>query len=228
MKRTILFLTIALFAIGCYAQKEFYKIPVKDMYGKTTNLADYKGKVLLIVNTATRCGFTPQYKELEELYAKYRAQGFEVLDFPCNQFGAQAPEDILKIREFCTENYETTFPLYDKIDVNGAEAAPLFTYLKEKQGFKGFDLSDPRGQRMDNMLRKRDADYDKKSDIKWNFTKFLVDGNGRVVRRFEPTESMNSVDQAVSELLKKNFGKKMKKKTCKKAKKNAACCEKKK
>ena len=227
MKRTILFLTIALFAIGCYAQKEFYKIAVKNMYGKTETLKPYKGKVLLIVNTATRCGFTPQYKELEELYAKYHAQGFEILDFPCNQFGAQAPEDILKIREFCTENYETTFPLFDKVDVNGTEAAPLFVYLKGKQGFRGFDLNDPKGKRLDGMLRKRDADYDKKSDIKWNFTKFLVDGNGRVVRRFEPTESMNSVDQAVSELLKKNFGKKMKKKACKKAKKNAACCEKK-
>ena len=109
MKRIILSMVIALFAISSHAQKEFYKIPVKDMYGKTTNLADYKGKVLLIVNTATRCGFTPQYKELEELYAKYRAQGFEVLDFPCNQFGAKAPEDILKIGEFYTENYETTF-----------------------------------------------------------------------------------------------------------------------
>lgn len=228
MKRTILFLTIALFAIGCYAQKEIYKIAVKNMYGKTETLKPYKGKVLLIVNTATRCGFTPQYKELEELYAKYRAQGFEVLDFPCNQFGAQAPEDILKIREFCTENYETTFPLYDKVDVNGTEAAPLFVYLKGKQGFRGFDLNDSKGKRLDGMLRKRDADYDKNADIKWNFTKFLVDGNGRVVRRFEPTESMNSVDQAVSELLKKNFGKKMKKKACKKAKKNAACCEKKK
>lgn len=227
MKRTILFLTIALFAIGCYAQKEIYKIAVKNMYGKTETLKPYKGKVLLIVNTATRCGFTPQYKELEELYAKYHAQGFEILDFPCNQFGAQAPEDILKIREFCTENYETTFPLYDKIDVNGTEAAPLFVYLKGKQGFRGFDLNDPKGKRLDGMLRKRDADYDKNADIKWNFTKFLVDGNGRVVRRFEPTESMNSVDQAVSELLKKNFGKKMKKKACKKAKKNAACCEKK-
>ena len=223
MKRTILFLTIALFAIGCYAQKEFYKIAVKNMYGKTETLKPYKGKVLLIVNTATRCGFTPQYKELEELYAKYHAQGFEILDFPCNQFGAQAPEDILKIREFCTENYETTFPLFDKVDVNGTEAAPLFVYLKGKQGFRGFDLNDPKGKRLDGMLRKRDADYDKNADIKWNFTKFLVDGKGNVVRRFEPMEPMAEVEKAVKELLNKGG-----KKANKKKKQQAACCEKKK
>ena len=223
MKRTILFLTIALFAIGCYAQKEIYKIAVKNMYGKTETLKPYKGKVLLIVNTATRCGFTPQYKELEELYAKYHAQGFEILDFPCNQFGAQAPEDILKIREFCTENYETTFPLFDKVDVNGTEAAPLFVYLKGKQGFRGFDLNDPKGKRLDGMLRKRDADYDKNADIKWNFTKFLVDGKGNVVRRFEPMEPMAEVEKAVKELLNKGG-----KKANKKRKQQAACCEKKK
>ena len=223
MKRTILFLTIALFAIGCYAQKEIYKIAVKNMYGKTETLKPYKGKVLLIVNTATRCGFTPQYKELEELYAKYHAQGFEILDFPCNQFGAQAPEDILKIREFCTENYETTFPLFDKVDVNGTEAAPLFVYLKGKQGFRGFDLNDPKGKRLDGMLRKRDADYDKNADIKWNFTKFLVDGKGNVVRRFEPMEPMAEVEKAVKELLNKGG-----KKANKKKKQQAACCEKKK
>ena len=223
MKRTILFLTIALFAIGCYAQKEIYKIAVKNMYGKTETLKPYKGKVLLIVNTATRCGFTPQYKELEELYAKYHAQGFEILDFPCNQFGAQAPEDILKIREFCTENYETTFPLFDKVDVNGTEAAPLFVYLKGKQGFRGFDLNDPKGKRLDGMLRKRDADYDKNADIKWNFTKFLVDGKGNVVRRFEPMEPMAEVEKAVKELLNKGG-----KKANKRKKQQAACCEKKK
>ena len=201
MKRIILSMVVALFAISSHAQKEIYKIAVKNMYGEAETLKQYKGKVLLIVNTATRCGFTPQYKELEELYGKYRSQGFEILDFPCNQFGAQAPEDILKIREFCTENYETTFPLFDKVDVNGAAAAPLFVYLKGKQGFKGFDLNDARGKRMDGMLRKRDADYDKNADIKWNFTKFLVDRKGNVVRRFEPTEPMAEVEKAVKELL---------------------------
>ena len=160
---------------------------------------------------------------MEELYAKYHAQGFEILDFPCNQFGAQAPEDILKIREFCTENYETTFPLFDKVDVNGTEAAPLFVYLKGKQGFRGFDLNDPKGKRLDGMLRKRDADYDKNADIKWNFTKFLVDGKGNVVRRFEPMEPMAEVEKAVKELLNKGG-----KKANKRKKQQAACCEKKK
>ncbi|MBR3389997.1 MAG: glutathione peroxidase [Prevotella sp.] len=223
MKKIFCTLIIISVVITANAQKEFYKITVKNMYGKTETLKPYKGKVLLIVNTATRCGFTPQYKELEELYAKYHAQGFEILDFPCNQFGAQAPEDILKIREFCTENYETTFPLFDKVDVNGTEAAPLFVYLKGKQGFRGFDLNDPKGKRLDGMLRKRDADYDKNADIKWNFTKFLVDGKGNVVRRFEPMEPMAEVEKAVKELLNKGG-----KKANKKRKQQAACCEKKK
>ena len=223
MKKIFCTLIIISVVITANAQKEFYKITVKNMFGKTETLKPYKGKVLLIVNTATRCGFTPQYKELEELYAKYHAQGFEILDFPCNQFGAQAPEDILKIREFCTENYETTFPLFDKVDVNGTEAAPLFVYLKGKQGFRGFDLNDPKGKRLDGMLRKRDADYDKNADIKWNFTKFLVDGKGNVVRRFEPMEPMAEVEKAVKELLNKGG-----KKANKKRKQQAACCEKKK
>ena len=180
---------------------KIYSIKVKNAEGKDVKMKQYKGKVLLIVNTATRCGFTPQYKELESMYEKYHAQGLEILDFPCNQFGEQAPGTIAEIRQFCTSNYNTQFEQFAKIDVNGDDASPLFTYLKAQKGFGGFDTSDQRGKFMDDMMRKRDADYDKKSDIKWNFTKFLVDCKGNVVRRFEPTDSMEEIEKAIKDLL---------------------------
>ncbi|MBQ3730781.1 MAG: nitroreductase family protein [Muribaculaceae bacterium] len=193
MKKMILGLVAIMSALSMSAQG-IYDISVKDDLGNDVSLADYKGKVLLIVNTATRCGFTPQYDELEALYEKYHAQGFEILDFPCNQFGEQAPGTIEEIHQFCTMNFNIKFPQFDKIDVNGANESPLFTYLKAQKGFGGFDLNDQRGKFMDEMLRKQDADYDKKSDIKWNFTKFLVSRDGRVVKRYEPTDKMTDVD----------------------------------
>ena len=193
MKKMIIGLVAIMSALSMPAQG-IYDISVKDDLGNDVSLADYKGKVLLIVNTATRCGFTPQYDELEALYEKYHAQGFEILDFPCNQFGEQAPGTIEEIHQFCTMNFNIKFPQFDKIDVNGANESPLFTYLKAQKGFGGFDLNDQRGKFMDEMLRKRDADYDKKSDIKWNFTKFLVSRDGRVVKRYEPTDKMTDVD----------------------------------
>ena len=193
MKKMIIGLVAIMSALSMPAQG-IYDISVKDDLGNDVSLADYKGKVLLIVNTATRCGFTPQYDELEALYEKYHAQGFEILDFPCNQFGEQAPGTIEEIHQFCTMNFNIKFPQFDKIDVNGANESPLFTYLKAQKGFSGFDLNDQRGKFMDEMLRKQDADYDKKSDIKWNFTKFLVSRDGRVVKRYEPTDKMTDVD----------------------------------
>ena len=153
---------------ACCGEKSIYDIQVKDDAGKDVSLSDYKGKVLLIVNTATRCGFTPQYNELEALYEKYHAEGLEILDFPSNQFGEQAPGTIEEIHLFCTANFNIQFPQFDKVDVNGENESPLFTYLKAQQGFGGFNLSDQTGKMMDQMLRKKDADYDKKSDIKWN------------------------------------------------------------
>ena len=182
--------------------KSIYDIQVKNDAGQDVALADYKGKVLLIVNTATRCGFTPQYKELEALYEKYCGEGLEILDFPCNQFGSQAPGSIAEIHEFCTANFDIQFPQFDKIDVNGPDASPLFVYLKEQQGFKGFDLNDERGQMMDRMMRKRDDQYDQNADIKWNFTKFLVTADGKVIRRYEPTEAMSLVEADIARLLK--------------------------
>ena len=147
--------------------KTIYDFTVKDDVGQDVSLSQYKGKLLLIVNTATRCGFTPQYKELEALYEKYREQGFEILDFPCNQFGGQAPGTIQEIHEFCMVNFDIHFPQFDKVEVNGDNESPLFTYLKSQQ---------PGG------------------DIKWNFTKFLVTRDGRVVKRYEPAEKIADIE----------------------------------
>ena len=191
---TVLVLTASAQGKGTGAEKSIYDITVKDEAGKDVSLGDFKGKVLLIVNTATRCGFTPQYKELEELYKKYRGEGLKILDFPCNQFGEQAPGTIQEIHQFCTANFDIQFPQFDKIDVNGANEHPLYTYLKAQKGFEGFDVSDATGKFMDQMLRKKDANYDKKADIKWNFTKFLVARDGRVLKRYEPTEKMTKVE----------------------------------
>ena len=182
------------------AQTDIYSFTAKDIEGKDVSFGRYKGQVLLIVNTATQCGFTPQYAELEALYRKYHDQGLEILDFPCNQFGAQAPGTLQEIRQFCTDHYAVTFPQFAKIDVNGANETPLYTYLKKQAGFKGFGQNE-RAQKMDRMMKKRDADYASKADIKWNFTKFLVDSQGRVVNRFEPTADMKQVDDAIASLL---------------------------
>ena len=193
MKR-LLFCLMAMMGVLTLSAQNIYDFTVKDDAGKDVSLAEYKGKVLLIVNTATRCGFTPQYKELEALYEKYAKDGFEILDFPCNQFGEQAPGTIQEIHQFCTINFNINFPQFDKIEVNGANEHPLYTFLKAQKGFGGFDTNDQRGKFMDDMLRKRDADFDKKSDIKWNFTKFLVSRDGRVLKRYEPTDQMSSIE----------------------------------
>ena len=188
---------MAMMGVLTISAQSIYDFKVKDDVGQEVSLSDYKGKVLLIVNTATRCGFTPQYKELEALYEKYSKDGFEILDFPCNQFGEQAPGTIQEIHSFCTANFDIQFPQFDKIDVNGSNEHPLYTYLKAQKGFGGFDTNDQRGKFMDDMLRKRDADFDKKSDIKWNFTKFLVSCDGRVLKRYEPTDQMSDVEAAI-------------------------------
>ena len=193
--RKFLFVMLSVFALALNAQNSVYDFKVADLEENIVSLDAYKGKVLLIVNTATKCGFTPQYKELQEIYDKYHAQGFEVLDFPCNQFGEQSPGSNEEIHKFCTDNYETTFPQFSKIDVNGENESPLFTFLQAKQGFKGFPGE--RGQMMEQMMARRDPDCAKKSDIKWNFTKFLVNKNGEVIARFEPTMDMAEVEAQV-------------------------------
>ena len=182
------------------AGQSIYDITVTDMNGNEVSMSQYKGKVLLIVNTATQCGFTPQYEDLQLMYEKFKDKGLVILDFPCNQFGEQAPGTIESIDEFCTSKYSTTFPRFAKIDVNGESESPLYTFLKARQKFKGFGSGD-KAKILAEMLSKTDPDYASKPDVKWNFTKFLVDAKGNVVARFEPTASMNLVSNVVSSKL---------------------------
>lgn len=182
--------------------KTVFDFTVKDRKGKDVALRAYAGEVLLIVNTATQCGFTPQYEELEKIYEKYHSQGFEVLDFPCNQFGQQAPGTDEAVHQFCKLNYGTEFPRFKKVKVNGPDAEPLFKYLQEQRGFGGFQMDHPIAPALVDILSKEDADYAAKPDIKWNFTKFLVNKMGLVVARFEPTESLENIEKQIEELLK--------------------------
>ena len=175
-----------------------YSIPTPE--GGEVSLADYKGKVIMIVNTATGCGFTPQYKNIETMYEKYHDQGFEVIDIPCNQFAGQTPGTDDEIHEFCTLNYNTQFPQMKKSDVNGEKALPLYDYLKSCKGFEGFGKG-PMALAMSAMLKKSDKNYKSNPDIKWNFTKFIVDREGNVVARFEPTADMKKVDSFVEDLM---------------------------
>ncbi len=201
MKNTILLLTILFNISIAMAQTSVLDFTVKDRKGSDVALSNYKGKVLLIVNTATRCGFTPQYEELEALYKSYKDKGLEILDFPCNQFGNQAPGTDEEIAQFCSLNYGTEFPQFKKIEVNGPGEDPLFTFLKKEKGFEGFDLNHPIGGKLDEMMRKMDPDFDKKPDIKWNFTKFLVDQEGKVIARYEPTHDIKLIEQDIAKLL---------------------------
>lgn len=184
------------------AQQTVYDYTVVDNQGTEVPLSQYKGKVLLIVNTATHCGFTPQYNDLDSLYEAYAKLGFEILDFPCNQFGGQAPGTDVEIQTFCTQKYHTQFPRFQKIDVNGENAIPLYTFLKSQKGFAGFDPNHRLTKILDNMFRKADPDYEKNPDIKWNFTKFLIDKDGNVVARFEPTATRETLAPAIEALLK--------------------------
>jgi glutathione peroxidase len=184
-------------------QEEFmnlYDLKVTKRDGEELSLASLKGKVLLIVNTATGCGFTPQYEALEDLYKKYHEKGLEILDFPCNQFGHQAPGDDNEIHEFCTAKYNTTFDQLKKVDVNGENEDSVFTYIKEnspKEYIKGLKNKLAMG-----AIKKMSTTCTKESDILWNFTKFLVDQEGNVVIRVSPIESPNVMEDKISELLK--------------------------
>ena len=178
-----------------------YRFTVKGRKGEDVSLADYKGKVLLIVNTATRCGFTPQYEGLEWMYEQHKDKGFELLDFPCNQFGQQAPGTEDEIHAFCVVNYKTAFPQFAKIDVNGENAAPLFRFLTDSAKFEGFPQDGKLAPILEKMLREADPDYAKKPDIKWNFTKFLIGRDGKVIRRFEPTAPLSEIETAVEKAL---------------------------
>ena len=177
-----------------------YDINVQTQDGSEIPLSTYRGKVLLIVNTATHCGFTPQYNALQELYEQHREAGLEVLDFPCNQFGEQAPGTDEDIHSFCTLRYKITFPQFAKVDVNGEHAAPLFRWLTAHAPFCGFGDS-LLADKMEEIVGKCDPDFRENSAIKWNFTKFLIDREGNIVARFEPTESMEVVKNKIEETL---------------------------
>ena len=180
--------------------KTVYDFTVKDRQGSDVSLADYKGKVLLIVNTATGCGFTPHYDPLEEMYRELKDKGFEILDFPCNQFAGQAPESDDEIHEFCTVKFGTEFPQFRKIDVNGDSADPLFVYLATEKPFEGFGkgLKNAALNKFSDINNKKFGD---KAYIRWNFTKFLVNRQGEVIARFEPTTDMKEVRDAVAAAL---------------------------
>ena len=179
-----------------------YDFNVKNTEGAEVSLKDYAGKVILIINSATECGFTPQYDSLQDLFEKYSDEGFVILDFPCNQFGHQAPGSDEEIVSFCDSTYGITFPIFSKIKVNGSDENPLYTYLKSQKGFAGFAPEHPLTPMLESMLERADANYAKSSDIKWNFTKFLIDQQGNVIERFEPTTDIAIVEEQIAELLK--------------------------
>lgn len=178
----------------------FYDQTVVAPDGEIISMEKYRGKVVLVVNTATGCGFTPHYKDIEAIYEKYHEAGFEVIDVPCNQFAGQTPGTDDEIHEFCSLKYNTQFPQMKKTDVNGENAAPLFKYLKSEKGFEGFGKG-PAALAMGVMLSKIDKNYKDNPDIKWNFTKFVIDREGNVVARFEPTEKMDKVAACVASLM---------------------------
>ncbi len=176
-----------------------YDFTAKAQDGSEVTLSDYEGKVLLIVNTATGCGFTPQYADLQKLYELHHDDGFEILDFPCNQFMQQAPGTDEEIRDFCDSRYGITFPQFSKIEVNGENAVPLYKYLTKNTSFGGF--SGPMALALKPIVKKMDKDYKNNGNIKWNFTKFLIDRSGEIAARFEPTDPLDRVKEEVEKLL---------------------------
>ena len=174
-----------------------YDFSLLDKKGDEVRLEGFRGKVLLVVNSATGCGFTPQYEDLEAMYHRLRDQGFEILDIPCDQFGHQAPGTDEEITEFCQMRFGTDFPQFKKSEVNGPGELPLYTWLKSQKGFEGFDADNKLTPLLEQMFDKADPDWRSKSDIKWNFTKFLIGRDGQVLARFEPTRDMAAVEAAV-------------------------------
>ena len=172
-----------------------YDFTVKAQDGSEVALSDFEGKVILVVNTATGCGFTPQYEDLQNIYDELHDQGLEILDFPCNQFGNQAPGEDEEIHTFCKGRFGITFPQYSKIDVNGENAIPLYKWITSTTKFEGFD--GPAKLVLGPVVKKMDKDYKNNGNIKWNFTKILVDRKGNIVARFEPTKDLNTVKERI-------------------------------
>ncbi len=220
MKKTLFLAVVALMmAAGCNNQNNktaqvaetepmveqtsgIYDITVKDMDGSDVSLANYKGEVLLIVNVASKCGLTPQYEGLEALYQKYKDQGLEILGFPCNQFLEQEPGTNEEIAEFCSLNYNVTFPLFDKIDVNGEAESPLYTYLKEQAPFQGYpEGAEEFATMLDEIHQKTGTGFDQGDAIRWNFGKFLVSRDGKTILRFEPMVTPDMMEEAIQKML---------------------------
>lgn len=178
-----------------------YDFTVEKMNGDLVSLREYEGKVILIVNSATRCGFTPQYDDLENLYEKYVDKDFIILEFPSNQFDNQAPESNHEIALFCDAKFGIRFPQFAKILVNGEFANPLYKYLQNEQEFKGFDEEHPLYSFLESKMEREHPNYKHEPDIKWNFTKFLVDRTGRVVNRFEPTADFDLIRNEIEKYL---------------------------
>ena len=179
-----------------------YNITVKDIDGSDVSLANYKGKVLLIVNVASKCGLTPQYEGLEALYLKYKDQGLEILAFPCNQFLEQEPGTNEEIQSFCSLTYNVTFPLFDKINVNGEAESPLYTYLKEQAPFKGYpEGTEEFGDMLTQIHQQTGTSFDQGNAIRWNFGKFLVSKDGMTILRFEPMVTPDMLEEAIQEML---------------------------
>ena len=176
-----------------------YDFKVMTRKGEEVSLDEYKGKVVLVVNTATGCGFTPQYTDLQKIYDELHDEGLEILDFPCNQFGNQAPEGNEEIHTFCTGRFGIKFPQFAKIDVNGENAIPLFKWITENTKFEGFD--GPAKLVLSPIVKKMDKDYKENGNIKWNFTKILINKEGEIVGRFEPTASMDDLKEAIKKEL---------------------------
>jgi len=200
--KKILYILAAICGISCSNDMSttIYDFKAQNNKGQEVDFASFKGKVLLVVNTASQCGFTPQYDGLEALYQQYKDKGLVVIGFPCDQFGNQEPGSNEEIEAFCRLNFGVTFPLMAKSDVNGENANPIFKWLYSEKPFAGFGDSE-RGASMDVMLSRMDPDYASNPDIKWNFTKFLIDKKGHVVDRFEPVVSPEALAEQIEALL---------------------------
>ena len=220
MKKLVFLAVVALMMVtGCnnqnkktaqVAEKEpvveqtsgIYDITVKDIDGSDVSLDNYKGKVLLIVNVASKCGLTPQYEGLEALYRKYKDQGLEILGFPCNQFLGQEPGSNDEIQSFCSTTYNVTFPLFDKIDVNGEAESPLYTYLKKQAPFKGYpEGTEEFAAMLDEIHQQTGTGFDQGDAIRWNFGKFLVSKDGKTILRFEPMVAPTDLETAIQQML---------------------------
>ncbi|MCC5909776.1 MAG: glutathione peroxidase [Clostridiaceae bacterium] len=180
-----------------------YDFTLENIHGKTVSLKDYKGKVILIVNTASKCGFTPQYEDLQKLYARYHDQGFEILGFPCSQFMEQEFSNNEEIKSFCSINYGVTFPMFKKINVNGRGAHPLYKHLKENAPFKGFDMNNSTNKILNAMIKEKFPQFSIGNEIRWNFTKFLVDQGGNIVERFESAVDPMDIESYLLNYIKK-------------------------